>query len=273
MLAFVVFLLLFLPFGVAGTRANVSLPVLAAEDVPGVEEPPAPEELGEKMDEVTREKMKQGARNWQKTLESLSAHSPLGWLLFVLVTALGFALLGFGDRMLEKAFIPMVILVGIGAGSYLGLQLCILMEGFPSESSQTTAILAGAALGAILYALSSIKAPPVAWMLLVATPFFLLSAMLAKVNQVVAAVSAFGGIALAILACLRHHVLSTITTSMLGAFALTFSWGLLMHLMPDKRYRLFFDKAMKHPYLFALAIILIIGAGVDFQILFSNEKQ
>ncbi len=270
------FLVLFMICVVAGEPTHAASLILAANDAPTIEEPeepPAPGELGEKLDEVARKKMKQGTRSWQRALERLSAHGPSGWLLCVVAVILGFALLGFGDRMVEKAFIPVVSLVGIGAGGYLGLQLCILVLGYPSDTSQAVSILGGVVLGGLIYAVSAIKAPPVAWMLLVATPFLMLSAMLATTSPIVAAVSGSVGTVLAILACLRHHVLATISTSMLGAFALTFSWGLLMHLVPNRQYRAFFVRAIDHPYVLALVIVLLIGAGVDFQLLFSRERK
>lgn len=269
------FLVLLLMAFASGVRANgsVSGQPPANGEKSGVKKDLVPGEVGETLKEVAREQMEEGTQKWERALQRLSAHRPSGWLLCVVLGILGLALLGFGDRMVEKAFVPVVSLVGVGAGGYLGLQLCILLFGYPSETTQAGAIFIGIGVFGVLYAVAAVRARPVAWMLVVATPFFMLSAMLAGTSPLVATVAAIVGAVLAILACLRHHVLATISTAMLGAFSLTFSWGLLMHMIRDRQYRAFFGRAIDHPYVLGLIIILIIGAGVDFQLLFSREEE
>lgn len=228
---------------------------------------PSPETNSELQDSLEDQK-ERGISGLREAGQSLSARHFLGWMVTfgLIVGGLGFLL--FGRLAINAAFIPVAALIGLSLGAYLGINLDI-----NSLNSAALPALIGAAVGAVSFGITAVKAPGVAWLLMGVAPFLALAAFLAPANRLVALLSVFAGLVLGLWTSLDTRTPAVISTAALGTIMLVFAWGILAHLLPDGHVASLFWQAAAHPSWLAVSMAVCLIVGADFQRLTSRQNR
>lgn len=236
-------------------------------------EMPEAKEVVEGAEKVAREQINAAVKAWRQVLRDLTARKDTGWVLFVSLVLFGCALLVYGWRLLNRAFLFLAAAVGGGVGSYMGLQACLVLSSQAETIGKAGCLLIGAAFGIALYLGTALRAKPLAWMLLVAAPFLIFSAYIAPSSFTVALLAAGSGLAMGLAAGLRQRAMVTVSTAMLGALMVVFSGGMLVHLLGSRTAHEWFDTVVGRPFVLAAVFLLLIFIGTDLQLILTSGEQ
>ena len=237
------------------------------------EKMPSAGEAARSLEKTARHQLGRGVVVWRSALRSLTARKFSGWLLLAFLVLSGLALLFAGWSLVNSTFVLLATAIGAGTGGYLGLQACLVLEPSTTGEGKATCLVLGAVFGIVLYLGTSLRARPIAWMLVVSAPFVVLSAAVYPVNGFIAVLAACGGLGMGLVASLRRRALTTVSTAMFGALLLTFCTGLIVYLLDIEKLHNAFDKAVAHPLLLGLGVVLLIFIGTDLQLMLSKKKE
>lgn len=218
-------------------------------------------------DRITDQKQR-GVSALHRAARSLSDRYFLGWVVAVGLIAVGVGLLMFGWRAINAAFIPVATIIGLSLGAYMGINLGIN----PLDNAAIPALV-GAAVGGTFLGITAARAEGVAWMLIGIAPFLALAAFSAPANQLVALLSVFAGLVLGLWTSLDARTPLVISTATLGTIMLVFAWCIIAHLLPAGRMASLFLAAAANPTLLAIAMVVCLILGADFQRLTARQNR
>jgi hypothetical protein len=209
-------------------------------------------------------------------LRRAAANPAVGWPRALVLLAAGLAMLAFGWALLKTLFLPLSVLVAAATGGFLSAEAARCL----SETESAAAVMAfmglGAVLGAVFCFILARKVRPLAWMLVVAAPFLILSVFLFPLGfggAALAVAAAAGGLVLGFLATSRHRILVILSNSLLGAMCAASAIAMMIHLSGIASLLNALDWTLEAGWPVLVGLVLVMGAGTNFQLTFGPPDE
>ena len=219
--------------------------------------------------ERTQDKLSEFSGPLDRAFKVVAERKVLGLVAVLLLTFLGGLLLLFGWRLLNALFLPFSALVGAALGGFLGFQLAVALSFAGGTGTAVVAGLVGAVSGGLLFAGASVKAQPVAWMLIVSAPFLVVSTFLVPMGttgQFLAIGTVVVGLGLGFASMMKRQQLVVFSTALLGAICLAFCFGVVTRLTESPALVKALEFTYKYPFalLGAVGLLTLLGADLQF---------
>ena len=226
------------------------------------------QDAGAVVRDAAEERAQQYAAHWQRAIFVLTQDKSFGWMAAAFLLAFGALSLFFGWALVKSAFLPIAATVGCGAGALLGMHMALLVSPAGWGEPVVRPMIWGGTIGLIALLGAAIKARPLAWMLVVAAPFFVASVVVFPLEPggaLLALISVAGGLLLALFAAIKPRLVAAASSGLLGALCLAFCWGALARLTGLPFLTASFQAAIAHPLALMAGIVLVAVAGADLQ--------
>lgn len=208
------------------------------------------------------------AQHWQQAISTLTQDKSFGWIAVVFLFAFGSLSMLFGWALVKSAFLPIAAMVGCGTGALGGMQIALIVSPLGGEGVGVRPMIWGGTIGFIALLGAAIKVRPLAWMLVVAAPFFVASVVVFPMEpwgELLAMISVAGGMLLALLAAIKQRLVAAASSGLLGALCLAFCWGALARLTNVHFLNASFNAAIAHPLALMAGILVVAIAAADLQ--------
>jgi MFS family permease len=228
----------------------------------------SPPERPPTMREQAEEKLSALSVQLDGHLGAIAGMGIVAWGLAMVAAVTGVVLMFFGWRLLSALFAFFSAFMGLVLGGFLGFQLVLALSSEGDIGVAAIVGLVGAAVGAVMFLLCALKAQPVAWMMIVLSPFLVVSTFvfpLNRVAQLIAMAIVVGGLVLGFISMMKRQPMVVMSTSLLGSVLLVFAFGLVAHLSGSATLRSVLDFVCKYPIALIGGIIVLMLVGADLQ--------
>jgi len=222
-----------------------------------------------------QDKLREFCVQLDEVFVAVTARKVLAILLIPVSLVLGGVLLLFGWRLLSGFFVPFSSLMGAFLGAALGFQLVLALSEGPAGGGAVVAAVIGGLAAAGLFCVSSLKAPPIAWFLIVAAPFLVISTLLfpaGGMGELFAVLVVLVGLVLGFASMMKRQPMVIFSTALLGTLSLVFCFGIIAHLTEAESLQSVLDFLYKYPFALAGGIVVLMLVGGDLQFVTSPTE-
>ena len=264
--------------GQEGVLLETGVPGAAGKDgeaKPPAKEAPAPEEKAG-LAERAQAKLTKFSKHVDKAFAAVAERRLLGLVLIPVSLVAGGVLLLFGWRLLNGLFVPFATVMGALLGGFLAFQVVLALSAEPGTSTLVGVSIVGVVAGVALFCGTALKAVPVAWMLIVAAPFLVVSTFLfplGRTGQLVAVITVVVGMVLGFASMMKRQPMVIFSTALLGSISLVFCFGIVTHLTEAEALQSVLDFVYKYPFALLGAIGLLTLVGGDLQFITAPSEE
>lgn len=223
-----------------------------------------------KAEEISREaeeRFKDLAGHVDTQLEALARTQMVGWGAFVAMVAAGFASLLLGWSLFEAFLTPFTSVWGLVTGGFLGFSTLQALRPEATEQAQLGALAVGAVVGLTVCFVAARKAKPVAALIVILSPFAILSCILFPVDATLGTVAFLIGLLASAAAMMWMTRMIIIATAVFGACSLIGAYGLLSYLLHAHAGFLknSFTWLLEDPFFLLIVFAVVTYFGLHFQ--------